>query len=66
MINILFRECCENCPHILVDYETNSVGITGPSTVIGCAHMRVCGMYYQEEPELPQDVTVRGFHDADG
>lgn len=66
MIDILFRECCESCPHIQVDYETHGVGITETATMIGCSHMRVCGMYQQEEPDPTQDITVRGFHDADG
>lgn len=67
MIEILFRECCVSCPHIQVDFETYGTGITAPHTMIGCAHMQVCGQYQQEEPqEPPQDVTVRGFHNVDG
>lgn len=68
MIEILFRECCENCTHIQVDHETYGTGITVPNTMIGCVHMSVCGRYRREEPieEAPQEVTVKGFHDADG
>ena len=61
MIQVLFRECCECCQHIKVDYETNVMGMT----VIGCEHMNVCGQYAQEELP-PQDITVKGFADADG
>lgn len=45
MIQILLRECCEDCPHIKVDYETGEMGVT----VIGCEHMKVCGHYHREE-----------------
>ena len=61
MIQMLFRECCEECPHIKVDYETSEMGMT----VIGCEHMKVCGHYHREDPP-PQDITVKGFCDADG
>lgn len=67
MIEILFKACCDNCPHIDVDYETYGAGITTPTTMIGCKHMCVCGQYrkdIQEEP--PKDVIVKGFQNADG
>jgi hypothetical protein len=63
MIEVLFRECCENCHHISVEYNTVS-GYTTRVTTIGCSHMSVCGKYLQEEPPA-QDITVRGFANAD-
>ena len=67
MIEIMFRACCDSCPHIDVDYETYGTGITTPTTMIGCKHMSVCGLYGNDIPEdPPKNVTVRGFHNADG
>ena len=67
MIAVLFRECCEECPHIRVDYETNSGGVAPLTTVIGCEHMNVCGKYQEaKEPEEAQDITIKGFGHADG
>lgn len=70
MIQILYKACCNSCPHIDVDYETFGTGITTPTTMIGCKHMCVCGQYQTEEDETQedtaQDVIVKGFQNADG
>lgn len=67
MIDIRFKECCCSCPNIEVQYDQVR-GLSEVLTVIGCSHACVCGAYNAEEPEeeAPPDVTVKGFHNADG
>ncbi len=67
MIDIQFKSCCKVCPNIDIDYEQTK-GFGETVTVIGCSHACVCGAYNAEEPEeeAPQDVTVRGFYNANG
>lgn len=67
MIDIRFRGCCEMCPYIDVVSETTKKVTGEVETVIGCHHSCVCAVYRAEVQETPsQDITVRGFHDADG
>ena len=66
MIEILFKACCDRCPHIDVDYETYGTGITTPTTMIGCRHMCVCGQYREDIQKASQDVIAKGFQNADG
>lgn len=63
MIKILYKECCQNCGHLDIDYETDEIRImTGEkqiSACIGCSHMKVCKSYLEEKknsviPELPR------------
>lgn len=63
MIEILFKDCCDSCPHIDVDYETYGTGITTPTTMTGCKYMCVCGQYKEDIPEAPPgvDVIVKGL-----
>ena len=67
MIDIQFKRCCSTCPNIDVSYEQTR-GLGEVITVIGCNHACVCGYYNSEEAEVAavQDVTVKGFLDADG
>lgn len=67
MIDIRFKECCCSCSNIDVQYDQVR-GLSEVLTVIGCSHACVCGAYNAEEPEeeAPRDVTVKGFHNADG
>ena len=69
MIKILYKECCQNCGHLDIDYETDEIRImTGEkqiSAYIGCSHMPVCKKYLDEKkmpviPELPKgDINIR-------
>lgn len=63
MIEVLFHECCEECHHINVEYNTVS-GYTKSVTSIGCSHMSVCGKYLHEGSPT-QNITVKGFADVD-
>ena len=67
MIDIQFKACCNTCPNIDVNYDQTR-GFGEVVTVIGCAHACVCGTYNAEvaEEESSPDVTVKGFHNADG
>lgn len=69
MIKILYKECCQNCGNLDIDYETDEIRImTGEkqiSAYIGCSHMPVCKRYLDEKkltviPELPKgDINIR-------
>lgn len=68
MINIYFKPCCHSCNNLDLDYEQTS-RLRELVTVIGCRHSCVCGKYQAEpaEEELPpQDITAKGFCNADG
>ena len=67
MIEIQFKQCCNTCPNIDVNYEQTR-GFGEVVTVIGCSHACVCADYNAEEPEgeIPPDVMVKGFCNADG
>jgi hypothetical protein len=69
MIEIRFKACCCICNNLDPDYQQTS-GLGELVTVIGCRHSHVCGKYLAEPEETeeapPQDVTVKGFHNADG
>lgn len=66
MIDIQFKRCCSACPNIDVDYEQTR-GFGEVVTVIGCSHACVCGAYNAEETEEdPLEISVKGFHNADG
>ncbi|MBQ8237373.1 MAG: hypothetical protein IJZ39_04430 [Oscillospiraceae bacterium] len=67
MIDIYFKKCCPSCNTLDLDYEQTS-GLGELVTVISCGHACVCGKYNAEPEEEtpPQDVTVKGFCDADG
>lgn len=66
MIDIQFKRCCSVCPNIEVSHEQTR-GFGEVVTVIGCNHACVCGAYNAEESEVKtQDVTVKGFCNADG
>jgi hypothetical protein len=58
MIDILYKKCCENCPHLSVDYEDWDT-LAEKRTVIGCAHMTVCKDYLQGKeagaPEMKEN-----------
>lgn len=66
MIEILFKACCDNCQYIQVmDYGSAIIG----RAMVGCIHMPVCEQYRAESADIqeqPQDVTVKGFQNADG
>ena len=55
MIEIQFKECCEDCTYILVDHsETkiqNCLGISKTYTKIGCAHQSICKEYIEQAAE---------------
>ena len=67
MIDIQFKKCCHACSNIDVSYDQTR-GFGEVVTVIGCNHACVCGDFNAEElkEEWPTDITVKGFHDADG
>ena len=69
MIENRFRRCCHTCNNLNPDYQQTS-GFGELVTVFGCVHSHVCGKYLAEPEESeeapPQDVTVKGFHNADG
>jgi hypothetical protein len=68
VIDIYFKQCCQNCNNLDLDYEQTS-GLGELVTVIGCRHSCVCGKYNSEpeaEEASEQDVTVKGFCNADG
>lgn len=69
MIDIYFKSCCQHCNNLDPEYEQTS-GIGELVTVIFCRHSCVCGKYQAEpedkDPHTPQDVTVKGFCNADG
>ena len=69
MIENRFKRCCYTCNNLDPDYQQTS-GLGELVTVIGCRHSHVCGKYLAEPEGLeeapPQDVTVKGFHNADG
>lgn len=66
MIDIYFKDCCKCCNNLDLDYEQTS-GLGELVTVISCRHACVCGKYNAEPEygEVAQDVTVKGFCDAD-
>lgn len=66
MIDIYFKKCCQSCGTLDLNYEQIS-GLGELVTVISCSHACVCGKYNAEPEEEapPQDVTVKGFCDAD-
>lgn len=68
MIDIYFKPCCQHCNNLDLDYEQTS-GLGELVTVISCRHSCVCGKYQSEqetEEATSQDITVRGFCNADG
>lgn len=60
MIKIMYKECCQNCGNLDIDYETDEIHImTGEkqiSAFIGCSHMPVCKRYIDEKkmPATPE------------
>lgn len=64
MINIRFRECCEACPNIDVNYDSMVNVLGEPATIIGCSHMCVCGRYSKEEESEESPPEIKGFCDA--
>lgn len=55
MLNILFKECCKECPHI--DAEINSdmgrnvLSKASLQTYIYCSHYHVCKMYKEQSED---------------
>lgn len=68
MIDIYFKPCCHSCNNLEPDYEQTR-GLGELVTVISCHHACVCGKYQAapaEEEAPTQDITVKGFCNADG
>ena len=67
MIDIRFKSCCGVCGNL--DVVSDQVkGCAEMLTVISCSHACVCGAYNEpeEDPDEPQDISVKGFCNADG
>lgn len=52
MINILFRDCCQECNNIDVDYDVtetgNCLGEKKAYVTVGCSHSEVCKKYIED------------------
>lgn len=68
MIDILFRDCCQECNNIDVDYDVtetgNCLGEKKAYVTVGCFHSEVCKKYI--ESVLKTEVKPIRSHFNDG
>jgi hypothetical protein len=59
MIDIKYKECCKECPHLSVNSEQTEDEWGKPLTEIGCDHMEVCYMYIRANEPVMDKETVK-------